>query len=121
MIEIPSNNVITWPDFNLSVSSKAPKKPFKASMSCEIPMTQDMRKQLREMNRTQPNLKHPRRKRPWRLVRKWFNRYQKPKMLGMFVMVEPASGPTTPMQIIDVKIRKGYPGVMYDYSCKSIL
>lgn len=120
MIEIPINNV-TWSDFDLSVPSETPKKPFKASMSCEIPMTQDMRKHLQEMNRTQPNLKHPRRKRAWRLVRKWFNRYQKPRIIGLMIAAQTKDGEMIPMKIRDVKIRKGYPGILYDYSCTSQL
>ncbi len=118
MIEIPVSNA-SWSDTD-SISSEAPKRrPFQASMSmsCEIPMTKDMRKYLREMNRTQPDLKHPHRKHAWRLMRKWFNRYQKPRMIGMVLTAQSKDGKSIPMKIKDVKISKGYPGVLYKYSC----
>lgn len=53
MIEIPVSNV-SWSDDDLAVPSETSKKPFKAakSISCEITMTKEMRKYLREMNRT---------------------------------------------------------------------
>ena len=118
MIEIPVSNV-SWSDDDLAGPSETSKKPFKAakSISCEITMTKEMRKYLREMNRTQPNLKHPRRKCAWRLRRKWFNRYQKPRIIGMMITAQTEGGPTIPMKIRDVKISKGYPGVLYEYQC----
>lgn len=117
MIEIPVSNASWSPDS--ATPSEAPKRSFRASMSmsCEIPMTKDMRKYLREMNRTQPDLKHPHRKRAWRLVRKWFNRYQKPRMIGMVLTAQTKDGKSIPMKIKDVKISKGYPGIRYKYSC----
>ncbi len=117
MIEIPVSNA-SWPPGS-DTPSEAPERPFRTSMtmSYDILMTKDMRKYLREMARARPNLKHPQRKCAWRLVRKWFNRYQKPRMIGMIVVAQTKDGKNYPMKTHDVKIRKGYPGVLYQYSC----
>lgn len=85
-------------------------------MSFDIPVTKAMRKEFREMSRIRPDLKRPHRKRAWRLVRKWFNRCQKSKMIGMTIVAQTVDGGNIPMIIRDVKIRKGYPGIEYGYT-----
>lgn len=124
MIQIPVSNV-SWSSDELELPSscnepteqhEATNKPASFSMSFDIPVTKAMRKEFREMTRIRPDLKCPHRKRAWRLVRKWFNRYQKSKMIGMTVVAQTVDGGNIPMVIQDVKIRKGCPGIEYGYT-----
>lgn len=117
MINLPgSNHTVSWGQCDLSFPK--PEKPKTISFSAEIPITKEMRKEYNNFTRTQPDLKYPKRKRAWRLVRKWFNRYQKPRLIGMTMMAETIEWTNIPMTITDVKISKSNPGIMYDFITK---
>lgn len=115
MIHLHASNA-SWSCDEPTERNEAISKPASLSMSCEVTVTKAMRKEFREMTRTRPDLKRPHRKRAWRLVRKWFNRYQKPKMIGMTIVAQTVDGGNIPMTVQDVKIRKGYPGIEYGYT-----
>ena len=86
------------------------------SSSAKITFGKSYLKEYRELNRTRPDLRLPRRKRAWRVIRKWFNRYQRPRLIGMTMIVDSVLGSRSVFTIKDVKIRKGRPGVTFDYT-----
>ena len=43
----------------------------------------------------------------WRLVKKWFNRFEKERILGVIVFAQASDGSSIPCMITDVKIEKG--------------
>lgn len=55
---------------------------------------------------TRPAQVSPRKKVAWRLVRKWFNRYEKPTLIGRSVVAAAKDGTQLPMHIINVRISK---------------
>lgn len=64
-----------------------------------------MRKYYRELTRTMPDRANPHKKRAWRIVRKWFNRYQRPRCKGMNYRIETHAGYIDAI-ILDVTIHK---------------
>lgn len=74
----------------------------------------DSRKAAREFRRmvepqTKPyNLKHPKRKRAWRIIKKWFNRYERPEIQRNHrtVIMRSQNGDTINGIITDVRISK---------------
>lgn len=115
MINIPIQNVSWSSD---EAANSKPTSPPSFSMSATISMTKSQRKRLRELCRTRPDLKHPTRKRSFRLIRKWFNRYQKPKLIGTTIQAETANGEHIPMIITNVTISKGITGPEYQFTAK---
>lgn len=63
----------------------------------------------------------PKKRVKWRLVNKWFNRYEKHIIIGMVVRVQYRVGLSAPCLITDVKIRKaGKHRLTYDISVEPI-
>lgn len=54
--------------------------PTTFTATCDLQMSKASRKELRKFLITDRpwNLKYPNKKRKWRVVKKWFNRYEKP-------------------------------------------
>ena len=100
------------------INSTPPAPPTKLSCTAKLVMT---KKQSREMRRllnplTRPAQVPPRKKVAWRLVRKWFNRYEKPRLIGACVVATSKDGKTQiPMRITNVRIDKAG-GRKRDYS-----
>lgn len=71
-------------------------------------MSRKQRKALREMFHplTRPAHITPSRKVKWRLVKKWFNRYEKPRLIGSRMMAQAPDGYRLPIEIADVRISK---------------
>ena len=111
-----STNKVTWGECDLAFPK--PEKPKPLSLSANISMTKGMRKKYQNITRIQPDLKYPKRKRAWRLVRKWFNRYQKPSLIGATIIAKPIEGTDTLMIIESIKISKGRPGIACDITAK---
>ena len=55
---------------------------------------------------TRPAQISPRKKVAWRLVRKWFNRYEKPTLIGRSVVAVAKDDTQLPMRITNVRISK---------------
>lgn len=69
------------------------------------------KKQFKEMRRllnplTRPERVPAKKKVSWRLTKKWFNRYEKPRIIGRTAIAEAKDGSRYPMQITDVRISK---------------
>ena len=66
-------------------------------------------KKFRQMvgSRRRPKQVPPKKRVKWRLVSKWFNRYEKRSMIGYTIMIDSAFGEDKILSmIIDVKIKK---------------
>lgn len=91
------------------INPTPPAAPKKLSCAAKLIMT---KKQSREMRRllnplTRPAQVPPHKKVAWRLVRKWFNRYEKPRLIGACVVATSKDGKTQiPMRITNVRINK---------------
>lgn len=107
---------------HVDTDSKPSVRPASLLASFYVTPSKEMRKWYREMNRTIPDRANPRKKRPLRLIRKWFNRYQYHRIIGMTMRCEDIYGKYIEAVIIDVKLRY-YPqtGVYYDYTSKPII
>ena len=92
--------------------------PRKMSYSCSVTMS---KKQAREMRQILNPLRRPahispKKKVSWRLIKKWFNRYEKPIWLIRTVMAVSKDGKTrVQAKITSVKIHKAG-GRKRDYS-----
>lgn len=70
------------------------------------------RKALKKLRQTvcprrRPKQVHPKKRVKWRLVSKWFNRYEKSFLIGMNIMVDSSEpGKSFISEITDVKIKK---------------
>lgn len=78
------------------------------SYSCDVTLT---KKEARKLHRlfyplTRPAQVSPRKKVAWRLVRKWFNRYEKPTLIGRDVVVSKDDKTQILMRIKNVRISK---------------
>lgn len=97
-------------------------KPASLSTSFSFAPNKEMRKWYRDMNRTMPDRANPRKKRPLRLIRKWFNRYQRQRIIGMTMRCETIDGKYLDAVIIDVKLGyDSHKGVYYNYTSKPII
>lgn len=57
--------------------------------------------------RTRPKQVHPKKRVKWRLVSKWFNRYEKLHFIGQFIKAEEVNGGDYLMSTIrDIRIKK---------------
>lgn len=91
------------------IKSPAPAPPTKLSCSAKLVMSKKQARELRRMLNplTRPTQVSPRKKVAWRLVRKWFNRYEKPTLIGRDVVAVSKDGKTQiPMRIKNVRISK---------------
>lgn len=71
--------------------------------------------------RSRPRHISPIRRVKWRLVKKWFNRYEKHRIIGMEVRAQYRFGLSAPCMITDVKIRKaGKHRLTYDIIAEPI-
>lgn len=57
-----------------------------------------------QLNR--PRHIHPRKNVKWRLLKKWFNRYQKARYIGAYEIIEKFEGGCIRKKITDIKIVK---------------
>lgn len=55
---------------------------------------------------TRPAHISPKKKVKWRLVKKWFNRYEKATWIDRFFTVTSLDGTTTKMRVIDIRLKK---------------
>lgn len=100
------------------IKSPVPAAPVKMSYNCSMTMS---KKQMREMRQifyplTRPAHISPKKKVSWRLIKKWFNRYEKPVWLKRTVMAVSKDGKTRiQAKITSVKIHKAG-GRKRDYS-----
>jgi len=90
------------------INSPAPEAPSKMSYSRGVTLN---KKEARKLYRlfyplTRPAQVSPRKKVAWRLVRKWFNRYEKPTLIGRSVVAAAKDGTQLPMHITNVRISK---------------
>lgn len=76
------------------------------SVTFEVKPNKQLRKWYREQTRAAPDWKYPKKKRAWRLKKKWFNRYQKPRLLGQTIGFEGELGKSYPAKIVKAQIRK---------------
>lgn len=81
-----------------------------------------MRKWLKDQNRTTPDVKYPKKRRAWRITKKWFNRYQKPRIIGSLANITAESGIIYTAKIINVRILKeGYRRMSFDFTAQPIM
>lgn len=77
---------------------------------------------LWEQNRTRPDVKYPKKHRAWRIIKKWFNRYEKPSMIGKILICDNGHGWTYSIRVGSVKISKaGGHRRDYSYSCLPLM
>ena len=90
------------------LNTTPPAPPKKLSYSCGVTMTKQDRRKLLKLLRpqTRPAQVPPRKKVAWRLVRKWFNRYEKHLAIGATVLIDQKDGQQIRARITDVRIRK---------------
>lgn len=70
---------------------------------------------------TRPAQVSPRKKVAWRLVSKWFNRYEKPTLIGREMVVVAKTGEQITMRVTDVQIVKaGGHKKAYNFNAKPI-
>lgn len=100
------------------IKSPALARPVKMSYSCGVTMSKKQARELRQILNplTRPAHISPKKKVLWRLIKKWFNRYEKPIWLKRTVMAVSKDGKTRiQAQITSVKIHKAG-GRNRDYS-----
>lgn len=106
------------------INSTPPAPPTKLSYSCDVTLN---KKETRKLYRllfplTRPAQVSPRKKVAWRLVRKWFNRYEKPNAIGKIVVIGQHDGQQTRARITDVRIVKASGHLKsYEYSLTPII
>lgn len=90
------------------IKSPVPAPPTKLSCSAKLVMSKKQARELRRMLNplTRPAQVSPRKKVAWRLVRKWFNRYEKPTLIDRSVVAVAKDGTQLPMRITNVRISK---------------
>ena len=92
-----------------------------SSYSFDVKMDKKTRKSMLELVRTRPDQAKVGKKHKWRLINKWFNRYQKPRIIGRISQISTVSG-FIKAKIVDVKICKdGRHKVAYSYELKPII
>ena len=82
---------------------------MKAEFSFNATMGKKDAKQFNQLihPQTRPSHISPMRKVKWRLVKKWFNRYEKPQLLNRIITATSKDGKTRiEAQVIDVKVNK---------------
>ena len=92
--------------------------PLKMSYNCSVTMGKKQARELRQIYNplTRPAHISPKKKISWRLIKKWFNRYEKPIWLKRTVMAVSKDGKTRiQAQITSIKIHKAG-GRKRDYS-----
>lgn len=100
-----------------------PGAPTKLSCSCTLSMNKKEAQKLRPLFNplSRPAQVSPRKRVKWRLVKKWFNRYEKQRFVGLLVKAVAHSGHILIMEITDVKILKaGGSKKDYYYTAKPI-
>lgn len=93
------------------------------SFSASIKMSKKQSKEVRRFlyPLTRPAQVSPMKNVSWRLIKKWFNRYEKPGFIGRIVIAEAKDGKKFQMQITNVSISKaGGKKRNYTYQCKPI-
>ena len=90
------------------INSPAPEPPRKMSYSFSASINKKDARKLRLLVNplTRPAHISPKKKVAWRLVRKWFNRYEKPTLIGRDVIAVSKDGTQIPMRIKNVRISK---------------
>ena len=91
------------------IKSPVPTVPVKMSYSCSMTMSKKQSREMRQIFNplTRPAHISPKKKVSWRLVKKWFNRYEKPVWLKRTVMAVSKDGKTRiQTRITSVKIHK---------------
>ncbi len=98
----------------------SPSEPVSLSFSCQLKPNKEMVKMYRDLTRTMPDRANPHKKRPWRLIRKWFNRYQRPRCKGVGYRIETYAG-YIDVVISDVTIHRDKDNKIYfQYHSKPI-
>ncbi len=91
------------------INSPAPEEPRKMSYSCGVTLNKKEARKLYQLfyPLTRPAQVSPRKKVTWRLVRKWFNRYEKPTVIGREIIAVSKDGKTQlKARITNVRISK---------------
>lgn len=91
------------------IKSPVPAAPVKMSYSCGMTMSKKQSREMRQIFNplTRPVHISPKKKVSWRLIKKWFNRYEKPIWLKRTVMAVSKDGKTRiQARITSVKIHK---------------
>ena len=104
------NNSILEPETPIAI---APAKPYRCSFTLPKGAWNFLFWQDRPSN-----LKYPNKKRKWRVKKKWFNRYEKPRMIGCVMKATNIESEQHLIGkvVVDVKLRKaGGNEVRYDY------
>ena len=105
----------------LPTEAKRPIGPitFSAAVKMGKKQSKEMRRLLNPL--TRPAQVSQIKKVSWRLTKKWFNRYEKPRFIGRTVIAEAKDGSRYQMQITDVRISKaGGHKRDYNFQCKPI-
>jgi hypothetical protein len=98
-------------------------KSLSFSTSASLKMDKKQAKQFQNWLHPLCRPRHisPKKRVKWRLVKKWFNRYERPIIIGMVVRAQYRVSLSAPCLITDVKIRKaGRHRLTYDISAESI-
>lgn len=107
------------------IKSPVPAAPVKMSYSCSMTMNKKQSREMRQIFNllTRPAHISPKKKVSWRLVKKWFNRYEKPIWLQRTVMAVSKDGSQkVNAQITDVRISKaGGHKRNYTFTCEPII
>lgn len=94
------------------------------SFDCQVISNKKEAREWRNMffpPHTRPEHVSPRKKVSWRLVKKWFNRYEKPRSIGGLIGVDTKEGTQIKARITDVRISKaGGHKRTYDFTCAPI-
>lgn len=91
------------------IKPAVPAAPVKMSYSCSITLSKKQSREMRQILNPLMRPAHisPKKKVSWRLVKKWFNRYEKPVWLKRTVMAVSKDGKTRiQARITSVKIHK---------------
>lgn len=98
-------------------------KPISFPTSASLKMDKKQAKQFQNWLHPLHRPRHisPKRRVKWRLVKKWFNRYEKPDLLGRTILIQYRTGLSGLSELTDVKIEKaGKHRRTYCISCKPI-
>lgn len=105
------------------IRSTPPAPPTKLAYTASITMTRKQKKELMRMLHplTRPAQISPKRRVKWRLQQKWWNRYEKPRLIGSEIIAETKNGIRFRMRVTDARRSKdGHRGFLLDVDAKPI-
>lgn len=89
-------------------NTSALTRPGELSYSCSFKLNKKQARKMRQLFNplTRPAQVPPRKKVAWRLVSKWFYRYERPLLIDRLMTIQPQEGEKVTVRITDARIHK---------------